>query len=107
MIAFANEWGWWMLPVAVAVATGSYLWRSSLRRRQGSGGSAAFLTVDEARRALNAGQRLVFADVRSQSSYDGSATTIQGAVRLHPARPIKDARALSVPPDAAIVTFCA
>lgn len=107
MIAFASEWGWWALPVAAAAALGGYLWRSRSRMGQGTAGAAGFLTVEEARRAWSAGEVLVFVDVRSQSSYDGSATTIHGAVRLSPARAVEDAGLQSIPADARIVAFCA
>ncbi len=107
MIAFANEWGWWALPMAVAVAVGGYLWRSRLRAGQGTGEGASFLTVEEARRAWNSGQSLLFADVRSQSAYDVSATTISGAIRLHPARAVEEARARSIASEVTIVAFCA
>lgn len=107
MIAFANEWGWWAVPAFVAAAAGMYMWRSRLRESRAEDKSDEFLTVEQTRRSLNAGEQLVLADVRSQSSYDSSATTISGAVRLHPARPIEDARALSIPPETKLLTFCA
>lgn len=107
MIAFWNEWGWWAVPAALAAGAGVYWWRL---RRGGNGGpkpGELFLTVEDARRALNEGERLVFVDVRSETAYNSSATTISGAIRLHPGRAVEEARALSIPPGSRIVTFCA
>lgn len=106
MVAFVNELGWWALPAAIAVGVGLYLWRASAGSgRRGAPGE--FLSVEEVRERLNAGEKLVLADVRSESAYDSSATTASGAVRLHPAQAIEDARRLGLGVDSRIVTFCA
>jgi hypothetical protein len=106
MIAFANEWGWWAVPAVVAVSLGAYLWR--VRRAPAAGGEASqYLTIEQVRQSLQRGEPLQFADVRSESSYEASVTTISGAVRLHPQRALGDIRALGIAGTARIVTFCA
>lgn len=106
MIAFANEWGWWAVPVLMATGVGVYLWRSRASSGQGSD-PGLFLTIEEATRILDGGEELQFADVRSESAYEASVTTVSGAVRLHPQRPLEDAHRLGLARDARIVTFCA
>jgi hypothetical protein len=106
MIAFAMEWGWWAVPAAVAVGAAIYYWNLKTHAARGAA-PGEFLTVDEVRQALNRGEQLQIADVRSESAYSASGTTVYGAVRLHPARPLDDARALGLKPHARIITFCA
>ena len=105
MVAAVVELGWWAIAIAAAVGLLYYL---RLKGQLGARGAPGeFLTVDEVRERLDRGERLLFADVRSESSYNSSATTVHGAVRLDPAHPLEDARKLAVPPGERIVAFCA
>jgi rhodanese-related sulfurtransferase len=61
-------------------------------------------TVEEMKRRLDAGENIVFLDVRSPEAWDKSAVKIKNALRI-PADEIT-ARLSEIPRDATIVTYC-
>jgi hypothetical protein len=105
MVALANEVGWWAVALAAIGAVAYRTWRVS--RRSGAGGSGEFVGVEEVRQMLLRGEAVQLVDVRSEHAFNSSATTAAGAVRLHPARAVEDARKLELPVGAVIVAFCA
>jgi len=64
--------------------------------------------VEELKALQAAGEPVVILDVRKQRSFEESATTAQGAVRIDPeGRPAQDAERLRLPREAWLVAFCA
>lgn len=102
----AGDLGWWILAAALAAGAGLYLWRLN-PSALGRANPGDFVTVDEVRQMLAGGESVLMADVRSESSYGASATTASGAIRIHPARAVDEARLQNLPTSAAVVTFCA
>lgn len=106
MVAFANELGWWALAASAAAGAIAYRWwRLARSGRAGKPGES--VSVEDVRHMLLRGEAVQLVDVRSESAYNLSATTAAGAVRLHPARAVDDAREQGLPAGAAIVVFCA
>lgn len=63
--------------------------------------------LEELRALQDRGERVVLLDVRTARSLEGSDTTAQGAVRIDPERPAKDAERLQLSKEAWLLAFCA
>lgn len=106
MVAFANELGWGALAASAAVGAIAYRWwRAASIGRAAKPGE--FVGVEDVRQMLLRGEAVQLVDVRSEAAFNSSATSAAGAVRLHPARAVEDAKKLRLPVEAAIVAFCA
>ncbi|HLA74823.1 MAG TPA: cation:proton antiporter, partial [Gammaproteobacteria bacterium] len=65
------------------------------------------MTVAELRQLQQAGAPIIPLDVRTDRSYASSGLVLQGAQRLSPDNPVKEATQLNLPRDAWLAAFCA
>lgn len=65
------------------------------------------ISLEEVQRLQDAGAPVIVLDARSERTYEASAETAMGTIRLDPDQAAFEARRLSLPPTAWLVAFCA
>jgi NhaP-type Na+/H+ or K+/H+ antiporter len=65
------------------------------------------ITIEEMKELAQAQEPLIVLDVRAQRSYEISDLEAEGAIRISPEFPVKDAIQLNLPKNAWLIAFCA